>query len=170
MLDEQQYWQDVESACIRYSGTADFVKKIIVRAQGSYLTDHEGKQILDWTSGQMSSMLGHSHPAVVAALDRSAATLLHTFSGFATPPIVQAAKALSDIVPRPLSKAMFLSTGGESNEAAIRMAKLVTGKHEIVGLSASWRQYLPKKESNPLIGRRDDSRSEWCNVLRRTSM
>ncbi|WP_305788889.1 aminotransferase class III-fold pyridoxal phosphate-dependent enzyme [Symbioplanes lichenis] len=41
-------------------------------------------------------------------------------------------------MPEPLSKVLLLTTGAESNEAAIRMAKLVTGKHEIVSFARSW--------------------------------
>ena len=52
--------------------------------------------------------------------------------------MVSLAEKLTGLMPDGLDKAMFLSTGGESNEAAIRLAKTVTGKFEIVGLSCSW--------------------------------
>lgn len=55
-----------------------------------------------------------------------------------SPPVVSLAKRLTGVAPAGLDKAFFLSTGGESNEAAIRLAKFYTGKFEIVGLASSW--------------------------------
>ena len=55
-----------------------------------------------------------------------------------SPPVVQLAEKLTGLLPNGLDKAMFLSTGAESNEAAIKMAKLYTGNYEIVGLAGSW--------------------------------
>ena len=55
-----------------------------------------------------------------------------------SPPVINLAKRLTSALPAGLDKAFFLSTGGESNEAAIKMAKVYTGNFEIVGLGASW--------------------------------
>ena len=52
--------------------------------------------------------------------------------------VVQLATAIAKLVPRPLSKSLFVNTGSESNEAAIKMAKLYTGGFEVVGLGGSW--------------------------------
>ena len=54
------------------------------------------------------------------------------------PPVIRAAKRLTSLTPPGLDKALFLNTGGESYEAAIRLAKFFTGKFEIVGLAGSW--------------------------------
>jgi len=51
---------------------------------------------------------------------------------------VQLADALARIVPKPLKKSLFVNTGSESNEAAIKMAKLHTGGFEVMGLGGSW--------------------------------
>ncbi len=53
-------------------------------------------------------------------------------------PVVDLARRLASSLPDPLEKVLLLTTGAESNEAAIRMAKLVTGKHEIVSFARSW--------------------------------
>ena len=58
-----------------------FRPEIIERAAGSYLYTTDGRAILDFTSGQMSAILGHSHPAIVATVQRQVATLDHLFSG-----------------------------------------------------------------------------------------
>jgi 2,2-dialkylglycine decarboxylase (pyruvate) len=100
--------------------------------------DEDGRAILDFTSGQMSSLLGHAHPAVVETVSHSIATLDHLFSGMLSRPVVDLAEELASTLPESLSKSMFLSTGGESNEAAIKMAKLATGRHEIVSFDQSY--------------------------------
>lgn len=55
-----------------------------------------------------------------------------------SPPVIALAERLCNMLPPGLDRAFFLSTGGESNEAAIKLAKVFTGKFEIVGLGASW--------------------------------
>jgi 2,2-dialkylglycine decarboxylase (pyruvate) len=132
------FWDDVEQYLVRYSGAGRFTPEVIERAEGSYVFTESGRRLLDFTSGQMSAILGHSHPDVVATIQRQAATLDHLFSGMLSRPVVDLARRLADSLPEPLAKVLLLTTGAESNEAAIRMAKLVTGKHEIVSFARSW--------------------------------
>lgn len=127
------HWRD---ALVRYGG--DAYPEIIERAQGCYIYDAAGRKILDFTSGQMCATVGHNHPRVVAAIRKSCETALHLFSGMIPRSVVELAQALARILPAPLAKSLFLSTGSESNEAAIKMAKLYTGSFEIVGLGGSW--------------------------------
>ncbi|GAB25044.1 putative aminotransferase [Gordonia polyisoprenivorans NBRC 16320 = JCM 10675] len=121
---------------IRYGGS--FSPELIARAEGSFVYTAEGRRILDFTSGQMSAILGHSHPEIVATVSRQVATLDHLFSGMLSEPVLELAARLADSLPAPLEKVLLLTTGAESNEAAIRLAKLVTGKHEIVSFARSW--------------------------------
>jgi 2,2-dialkylglycine decarboxylase (pyruvate) len=71
-------------------------------------------------------------------VQRQVATLDHLFSGMVSRPVVDLARRLAGTLPEPLAKVLLLTTGAESNEAAIRMAKLVTGKYEIVSFARSW--------------------------------
>ncbi|MFC8130268.1 aspartate aminotransferase family protein [Streptomyces sp. NPDC057302] len=130
------FWTDAERHLVRYGG--EFTREIIDRAAGSFLFTADGRKILDFTSGQMSAILGHSHPEIVATVQRQVASLDHLFSGMLSRPVVDLARRLTETLPAPLEKALLLTTGAESNEAAIRMAKLVTGKHEIVSFARSW--------------------------------
>jgi 2,2-dialkylglycine decarboxylase (pyruvate) len=132
------FWSNAERHLVRYSGAGRFVPEIIERAEGSFVYTAAGRRLLDFTSGQMSAILGHSHPAVVATIQRQAATLDHLFSGMLSRPVVDLARRLAESLPEPLSKVQLLTTGAESNEAAIRMAKLVTGRHEVVAFARSW--------------------------------
>ena len=121
---------------IRYIG--DFPPFFIERAEGSYIYDDRGRRILDFTSGQMCATLGHNHPDVVAAIGRSCERALHLFSWVLAPEVVELCRELAALLPPQLQKVLLLNTGSEANEAAIRMAKLTTGGHEVVGLTASF--------------------------------
>ena len=107
------------------------------RAEGAFLYDDAGRRVLDFTSGQMSALLGHSHPEIVATVRDGIGRLDHLFSSMLSRPVVDLAEALARLVPQ-LPKVMLLSTGGEANEAAIKLAKLVTGGWEVVGFAQSW--------------------------------
>ena len=132
------FWADADRHLVRYAGAGEFTREIIDRAEGSFLFTEDGRRILDFTSGQMSAILGHSHPEIVATVRRQVAKLDHLFSGMLSRPVVDLARRLAETLPAPLEKALLLTTGAESNEAALRMAKLVTGKHEIVSFARSW--------------------------------
>ena len=130
------FWQNAHQHLIRYGGT--FEPMIIERAQGSFVYDADGRAILDFTSGQMSSLLGRGHPEVAAVVAEHARNLDHLFSGMLSRPVVDLASKLAEITPPGLDRSMLLSTGAEANEAAIKMAKLFTGKFEIVSFAQSW--------------------------------
>ncbi|MER7173879.1 aspartate aminotransferase family protein [Streptomyces mesophilus] len=130
------FWAEAERHLVRYGG--EFTHEIIERAAGSFVYTAEGRKLLDFTSGQMSAILGHSHPEIVRTVRRQIASLDHLYSGMLSRPVVDLARRLAETLPAPLEKTLLLTTGAESNEAAIRMAKLVTGKHEIVSFARSW--------------------------------
>jgi 2,2-dialkylglycine decarboxylase (pyruvate) len=137
-LSTESFWADADRHLVRYAGAGDFTREIISRAEGSFLHTEDGRRILDFTSGQMSAILGHSHPEIVETVRRQVGELDHLFSGMLSRPVVDLARRLAGTLPAPLEKALLLTTGAESNEAAIRMAKLVTGGHEIVSFARSW--------------------------------
>ncbi|MFS8097121.1 aspartate aminotransferase family protein [Lentzea alba] len=132
----ETFWEDVDRHLVRYGGT--FTREIIDSAAGSFLFTEDGRRILDFTSGQMSAILGHSHPRIVSTVQRQIANLDHLFSGMLSRPVVDLARRLAETLPPSLSKVQLLTTGAESNEAALRMAKLVTSKHEVVAFARSW--------------------------------
>ena len=134
--DDPDFWQAARRHLIRYGGV--FEPMIIERAQGSFVYDADGRAILDFTSGQMSSLLGHGHPEVAAVVAEHARNLDHLFSGMLSRPVVELATQLAAITPPGLDRVMLLTTGAEANEAAIKMAKLYTGKFEIVSFAQSW--------------------------------
>lgn len=133
--DEPAFWEAANKHLTRY-GPA-FEEIIVERAEGSFVYDADGRAILDFTSGQMSALIGHTHPDIVATVNRQMASVAHLFSGMLSRPVVDLAARLAALAPG-LDRVQLLTTGAESNEAAIRMAKLVTGGHEIVAFAQSW--------------------------------
>jgi 2,2-dialkylglycine decarboxylase (pyruvate) len=130
------FWEKARAHLVRYGG--DFVPIIAERAQGSFMWDAQGRRILDFCSGQMSAIIGHSHPEIVEVVRRTVGELDHLYSTILSRPVVDLAALLAELAPGKLDRVLLVSTGGESNEAALKMAKLATGRHEIVGLSRSW--------------------------------
>jgi 2,2-dialkylglycine decarboxylase (pyruvate) len=112
-----------------------FELPVIKRASGTVITDVDGKDYLDFSSGQMCATVGHNHPRIVEAVGGSGARALHLNSSMLAPEVVHLARRLTDLLPAPLKKVFFLSTGGESTEAALKMAKKATGKFETVALA-----------------------------------
>ena len=126
----------VRENLIRYGG--DTFPEIVVEARGSYVTTIGGRKILDFTSGQMCSTIGHNHPAIVRAIQRSADRAVHLFSGMIPDSVARLARKMASLMPPPLTRSLFVNTGSESNEAALKMAKLATGGFEVVALGGSW--------------------------------
>ena len=133
--DDPAFWASANKHLTRYGPSFETV--IIESAEGSFVHDADGRAILDFTSGQMSAVLGHTHPDIVATVERQMGAVAHLFSGMLSRPVVELAERLAKLAPG-LERVQLLTTGGESNEAAIRMAKLVTGGHEVVAFAQSW--------------------------------
>ena len=132
---ENQFWARADRHLLRFG--CDFASFVPATAKGCWLYDAAGRRMLDFTSGQMSAILGHCHPEIVETIHEASGRLDHLFSGMVSDPVVDLAERLAAQAPG-LPKAMLLSTGGESNEAAIKLAKTVTGKWEIVTFTRSY--------------------------------
>lgn len=116
----------------------DFSDIVVTKASGARIYDERGRAIIDFSSGQMCATLGHNHPAMVAAIERACGESIHLDSTKLSPAVIELAESLCALLPPSLQKVQFLSTGGESNEAALRLAKLATGRFEVAAYSNSW--------------------------------
>ncbi|MDP6706477.1 MAG: aspartate aminotransferase family protein [Alphaproteobacteria bacterium] len=116
----------------------DFLERLIVRAEGAYLYTEDGRAILDFSSGQMCATIGHSHPKILAAMAEAGRTVIHLDSTMLSPDVVRLAERLADLVPPPLGRVQLLNTGGEANEAALKLAKIATGRFEVIAMAGSW--------------------------------
>lgn len=125
-----------ERFLIRYS--RDFAPFTVARASGAWLETTDGQRVLDFTSGQICSTIGHNHPRIVDAVQQSLENVIHLNSWMLSEPVLALAERLVGLVPPSLNKVVLVNTGGEANEVALRLAKMHTGRFEIVGLTRSW--------------------------------
>ncbi|MFC1525872.1 aspartate aminotransferase family protein [Candidatus Latescibacterota bacterium] len=110
---------------------ADQVPVVWDHGEGVRVWDVDGNEYIDFTSGVLVTNLGHSHPHHVEAIRQQAGRLMNCYS-FPTPERVKLSQRLTDLLPDNLDKVFMLTTGAEATEAAMRIAKRYTGKHEIL--------------------------------------
>ncbi|WP_342505749.1 acetylornithine transaminase [Sporosarcina sp. FSL K6-2383] len=108
----------------------------IVKGQGTVVTDDQGNDYLDFTSGIAVVSLGHAHPAIVEALKKQSEKLWHISNLFASPEQEQLATAL--VKDTPFGQAFFCNSGAEANEAAIKLARKHTQKNTIITFEQSF--------------------------------
>src|ERR1700760_803568 len=110
----------------------------IVDANGCYITDANGKRYLDFSSQLMCMNLGHKNQAVIDAIKQQAQQLAYAMPGYATTARAELSKLLLEVLPKGLNKFFFTTSGTDANEAAIKIARMYTGKTKII---ARYRSY-----------------------------
>jgi acetylornithine/N-succinyldiaminopimelate aminotransferase len=112
----------------------------IDRGEGVYVWDEAGKQYLDFTSGWGVTCLGHSHPLIIKTIYAQAQKIIQNpNSGFTYSPSRAALlSVLKSVLPENLSKVFFANSGAEANDAAIKLARKVTGRSKIVSTVGSF--------------------------------
>lgn len=126
-------WQ--ENYANRIMKSAALPSMELVRGQGCYVWDSEGNQYLDFLAGIAVNALGHAHPALVEAVSRQAATLIHVSNYFATPPQLELAERLLRLTGG--DRIYLCNSGAEAIEAAIKLARR-TGRPRILALQNSF--------------------------------
>ncbi|MFQ3567699.1 MAG: aspartate aminotransferase family protein [Aggregatilineales bacterium] len=104
----------------------------IVRGQGCMVWDEAGRAYLDATSGQGVALLGHCHPAVVAAVSEQAATLITCPEIFHNDRRAALYALLAQLLPGDLGRFFLCNSGAEAIEGALKAARLLTGRRAIV--------------------------------------
>ncbi|MCL5027525.1 MAG: aspartate aminotransferase family protein [Bacteroidetes bacterium] len=104
----------------------------IVDAEGCYFFDASGKKYLDFSSQLMCVSLGHKNKAVIQAIEEQAKKLSYVSPGFTTDVRAELSKLLLEVLPEGLEKFYFSTSGTEANEAAIKIARMYTGKYKII--------------------------------------
>jgi alanine-glyoxylate transaminase/(R)-3-amino-2-methylpropionate-pyruvate transaminase len=107
---------------------------VLSEGQGSFVRDVDGREYLDFFGGILTLGLGHCHPDVVAAVQEQVAILGHTSTLYPTEPMVGVAERLARITPGRLKKSFFTTSGTEADETAILLAKIFSGRQEIIAL------------------------------------
>ena len=100
--------------------------------EGSYLTDVTGKQYLDMVAGIAVNSVGHSHPYWVEAVSKQAARLVHTSNLYQVEKQVELAEKIASVTPKGMTKTLFVNSGAEANEAALKIAVRKTGRSKVL--------------------------------------
>ena len=104
----------------------------VAKAKGVYFWTPEGKRFLDFNSQLMSVNIGHGDPRVIEAIHQQASTLAYANPYMATEPRARLGAKLAEITPGDIDTFFFTNGGAESNENAIKIARLFTGRHKIL--------------------------------------
>lgn len=112
----------------------------IAKAKGIYLTDVNGKVFVDLISGISVSNIGHCHPEVVEAIKMQTEKFMHlmVYGEFNQSPQVAYAKLLSSVLPSSLNSVYFTTSGSESIEGAMKLAKRATGRAELISFKNAY--------------------------------
>ena len=112
----------------------------IVRAKGCYLYDQNNKRYLDLVAGVSACSLGHRHPKVVRAIKKQLRKYLHVmvYGEFVQKEPVLLAKLLAEHLPEPLDTTYLTNSGTEAIEGALKLAKRVTGRAEIIAANNAY--------------------------------
>lgn len=134
------FWEqrDLKPSRNKLFQALNFFEPVIEKSQGSYVVDADGKEYLDFASGQICALVGHSHPRFVEAIVEQAKKSIHVGSTFLSDSILKAADLLSGLAPRNLQKFIFLSTGTEANEFALRLSKSYNRKPYVVSFDRGY--------------------------------
>ena len=106
----------------------------ISHAKGSYIFDTNNKSYLDFVAGVSACTLGHSHPKVVNAIKNQADKYLHVmvYGEYAQQPAVALCKFIATHLPDPLESTYLVNSGTEAIEGALKLARRVTGRSQII--------------------------------------
>jgi 4-aminobutyrate aminotransferase-like enzyme len=110
---------------------------VLVRGEGAYLFDAEGRRYLDCFAGVTVVNAGHSNPVITEAAVAQLRRLQHTTSVYLTEPVLGLARALAELAPPGLRRSFFCASGSEANEGAFMLAALATERREFVSLDGS---------------------------------
>ena len=110
------------------------------RGLGARVWDEQGRAWLDFTAGWGVTSLGHSHPAIVAAITEQAGKLMQNpNSGFTYSPVrAKLLQQLQPLLPAGLHRVFFANSGAEANDAAVKLARKVTGRERVLAANSSF--------------------------------
>ncbi len=159
MMNTQQI---IDTEAAHTSGVYPKRQLTVVRGEGAHLWDADGRMYIDCVGGQGAANLGHAHPAVVAAIREQAGVLISCPEIFYNDKRAELLEKLTRLAPAGMDRAYLCNSGAEANEAALKFARLSTGRTGIVAtmrgfhgrtmgaLSATWEKAY-REPFGPLI-------------------
>lgn len=115
-----------------------FLDAILEHGDGCYVWDVDGNKYLDLNSGQFCLSFGHNDPELQEVILNQLKKIYHTNTATLTPQVLKACADMAEITGGSLKKTIFLSTGSEANECAIRYARFITQKTSVLSFSQGY--------------------------------
>ena len=138
-VKEDKNLQLLERSARHVSGTnARAFDLVASHGKGSYVWDVNGERYLDFTSGIAVNNVGHCHPKVVAAAKDQLDKLIHCAMVMTHEPLIKLAEKLATIAPGDLDTVFLNNSGGEAIDAAIKMARYVTKRTNVISFSGAF--------------------------------
>lgn len=100
--------------------------------KGCYLYGSDGKEYLDMVAGIAVNCLGYAHPEWVAAMQKQISELVHVSNLYYVEEQAELAEKVAGIAPKGLDRTLFVNSGAEANEGALKLAVRATGRHKVV--------------------------------------
>lgn len=136
MTTNTLYTENIQHMAPVWSRIFNFVAD---RAEGSYIYTDDGRKLLDFTCGIGVTNTGHCHPKVVEAIREQAGNFLHAQANIVIhKPMLQLIEELRQIVPAPIDSFYFANSGAEALENAVKIAKVATGRQNVIVFSGSF--------------------------------
>ena len=110
----------------------------IDHGSGSYVWDLDGNRYLDFFGGVLTTMIGHDHPAVTAAVQEQAAKVMHTSTLYLSEPMIEFAEAVAEASGIPDARVYFTPSGSEANDAALLLATSYRKSNQILAIRNSY--------------------------------
>ena len=110
----------------------------IDRGEGSYVHTVDGDRYLDWFGGVLTTMIGHSHPRVVAAVQAQAAKTMHTSTLYLSEPMIELAELIAELSGIPDARVCFTTSGTEANDTALLLATSYRKSNQILAMRNSY--------------------------------
>lgn len=127
MSDLSTRYQKIIAPVIAYESHVE-----IVRGDGSWLVDANGKRYLDFACGIAVTNLGHNHPQLVSATRDQLERVWHAGGTWLYDSLVTAAERIVEVAPDPVEQVLFMNSGAEAVEASVKLARKVSGRQGIV--------------------------------------
>ena len=128
--------ENVEQDFLKYQAqtTSHPLAMEVSHASGSYIYDVKGDAHLDFVAGVSACSLGHCHPQVISAIEEQSKQYMHVmvYGEYIQGPAVAYTKLLSTLLPKPLETTYLVNSGTEAIEGALKLARRVTGRSQII--------------------------------------
>jgi 4-aminobutyrate aminotransferase-like enzyme len=111
---------------------------VVEAALGSILTDPDGNRFVDMAGSFAAATIGHSHPAVVAAVHEQVERASHVSSASISEPRIAFEEALVGIAPPGLDRVLLGMSGSDANDTAVKLARTLTGRREVIAFSGGY--------------------------------